>query len=98
MFILPEARPVILCLNWRPLKVKGTAGALSRGWQDQPNYLMSLENTSDHSYRFGYAVCAIFLIGFILVTCAVVSDALHRPELEEVVSQVVATPSPAPGP
>jgi hypothetical protein len=58
---------------------------------------MSLENTSDHSYRFGYAVCAIFLIGFILVTCAVVSDALHRPELEEVVSQVVAGPSPIPG-
>ena len=98
MFILPEARPVILCLNWRLLKVKGTAGALSRGWQDQPDHLMSLENTSDHSYRFGYAVCTIFLIGFILVTCAVVSDALHRPELEEVVSQAVARPSPTPGP
>jgi len=59
---------------------------------------MSLENTSDHRYRFGYAVCAIFLIGFVLVTGAVVSDALHRPELEELVPLAVATPSPTPGP
>jgi hypothetical protein len=43
---------------------------------------MSEENSSEHSYRFAYGVCVIFLIGFILVTCAVVSDALHRGELE----------------
>ena len=99
MSILPEVPPVILCLNWLRLRVKGTAGALSRGWQDQPNYSpMSLENNSDHRYRFGYAVCAIFLTGFVLVTCAVVSDALHRPELEELVPLAVATPSPTPGP
>jgi hypothetical protein len=58
---------------------------------------MSLENTSDHRYRFGYAVGAIFLIGFVLVTCAVVSDALHRSELEELVPRAVATPIATPG-
>jgi hypothetical protein len=58
---------------------------------------MSQENTSEHSYRFGYAVCAIFLIGFILMVLAVVSDALHRSELEQVVPQAIATPSPTPG-
>jgi hypothetical protein len=59
---------------------------------------MSQENTSGHRYRFGYAVCAIFLIGFVLVTCVVVNDALHRPELEESVPRAIATPSPTPGP
>jgi hypothetical protein len=49
---------------------------------------MSPENTSDYSYRFGYAVCAVFLICFILMTCAVVSDAFHRRELEQVVPQM----------
>ena len=58
---------------------------------------MSQESTSDHSYRFGYTVCAVFLVGFILITLAVVSDALHRTELEQVVSQVVAAPSATPG-
>jgi hypothetical protein len=58
---------------------------------------MSQESTSEHSYRFGYAVCAIFLIGFILITLAVVSDALHRSKLEQVVPQAVATPSSTPG-
>ena len=57
---------------------------------------MSQENTSDHSYRFGYAVCALFLVGFILITLAVISDALHRAELEQVVAQVVAAPSATP--
>jgi hypothetical protein len=46
---------------------------------------MSLDNTSDYNYRFGYAVCAVFLLCFILMTCAVVSDAFHRGELEQVV-------------
>jgi hypothetical protein len=50
---------------------------------------MSLENTSDYSYRFGYTVCAVFLLCFILMTCAVVNGALQRSELEQVVSQVV---------
>lgn len=58
---------------------------------------MSPENNADHSYRTAYIVCAIFLIGFILVTWAVVSDAHHRAELEQVVPQVVAAPSPTPG-
>jgi hypothetical protein len=57
---------------------------------------MSEENSSEHSYRFAYGVCAIFLIGFVLVICAVVSDAFHRAELEKVVPVVVATPSPTP--
>jgi hypothetical protein len=57
---------------------------------------MSQESTSDHSYRFGYAVCAIFVVGFILITLAVVSDALHRTVLEEVVPKVVVAPSPTP--
>lgn len=54
---------------------------------------MSQENTSDHSYQFGYAVCALFLVGFILITLAVISDALHRAELEQVVALPAATPS-----
>ena len=54
---------------------------------------MSQESTSDHSYRFGYAVCAVFLVGFILITLAVVSDALRRSELEQVVAVPVATPN-----
>jgi hypothetical protein len=54
---------------------------------------MSQENISDHSYRFGYAVCALFLVGFILITLAVISDAIHRAELE----QVVVVPSATPG-
>jgi hypothetical protein len=57
---------------------------------------MSEENSSERSYRFAYGVCAIFLIGFILVTCAVVSDALHRAGLEQVVPLAVPTPSPTP--
>ena len=61
---------------------------------------MSEENSSEHSYRFAYGVCAIFLVGFLLVTCAVVSDALHRADLEQVVPEAVAAPSgtPTPGP
>ncbi|HTD14495.1 MAG TPA: hypothetical protein VK673_04915 [Chthoniobacterales bacterium] len=61
---------------------------------------MSEENTSEHSYRFAYGVCAIFLIGFLLVTLAIVSDAFHRGELEQVVPEAVAVPSatPTPGP
>ena len=58
---------------------------------------MSQENSSEHSYRFAYGVCAIFLIGFILVTLAVVSDALHRDALDQVVPQAVAAPSPMQG-
>jgi hypothetical protein len=58
---------------------------------------MSPANTSDYSYRFGYVVCAVFLICFILMTCAVVSDAFHRRELEQVVPEMAragtATPS-----
>jgi hypothetical protein len=57
---------------------------------------MSEENSSEHSYRFAYGVCVIFLIGFILVTCAVVSDSLHRAELEKAVPLVVAAPSATP--
>jgi hypothetical protein len=57
---------------------------------------MSPENTSDHNYRLGYAVCAIFLIAFILMTWAVVSDMLHRGELEQVVAQSIATPAATP--
>jgi E3 ubiquitin-protein ligase DOA10 len=52
---------------------------------------MSQENASDQSYRFGYVVCAIFLIAYTLVTWAVVSDALHRAQLEEVVAQAVGS-------
>jgi hypothetical protein len=61
---------------------------------------MSEENSSEHSYRFACGVCAIFLVGFLLVTCAVVSDALHRGDLEQVVPLAVAAPSatPTPGP
>jgi hypothetical protein len=57
---------------------------------------MSLENTSDYSYRLGYTVCAVFLLCFILMTCAVVSDAVHRSELEQVVSLAVTVPNPTP--
>jgi hypothetical protein len=57
---------------------------------------MSEENSSQRSYRFAYGVCAIFLIGSILVTLAVVNDALHRGELEQVVPQAIAAPSPTP--
>jgi TRAP-type mannitol/chloroaromatic compound transport system permease small subunit len=57
---------------------------------------MSEENSSEHGYKFAYGVCAIFLIGFILVTLAVVSDALHRGELEQVVPQAVTAPSATP--
>jgi hypothetical protein len=61
---------------------------------------MSEENSSEHSYRFAYGVCAIFLIGYILVTLAVVSDAFHRGDLEQVVSLPVPAPTatPTPGP
>ncbi|MBV8098457.1 MAG: hypothetical protein JOZ31_04805 [Verrucomicrobia bacterium] len=61
---------------------------------------MSEEISLEHSYRFAYRVCTIFLIGFILITLAVVSDALHRGELEQVVPEAVAAPSstPTPGP
>jgi hypothetical protein len=59
---------------------------------------MSQENSSEHSYRFAYGVCAIFLIGFILVTGAVVSDALHRSDLEQVVSLPVSAPTATPAP
>jgi hypothetical protein len=58
---------------------------------------MSEENSSEHSYRFAYRVCAIFLVGFFLVTLAVVSDAFHRGELERVVPQAMAAPSATPG-
>jgi hypothetical protein len=57
---------------------------------------MSAENNADRGYRTAYIVCGIFLLGFILMTCAVVSDAHHRAELEQVVRQVVAVPSPTP--
>jgi hypothetical protein len=53
---------------------------------------MSLEDTSDYSYRFGYAVCVVFLLCFILMTCTVVNDAIHRGELEQVVPVGTATP------
>jgi hypothetical protein len=55
---------------------------------------MSQENSSENSYRFAYVVCAIFLLCFILMTCAVVSDAFHRGELDQVVSQVVPAGMP----
>ncbi|MBV9875524.1 MAG: hypothetical protein JO025_12400 [Verrucomicrobia bacterium] len=62
---------------------------------------MSEKNTSEHSYRFAYGVCAIFLVGFLLITCAVVSDALRRGDLEKVIPEAIpaptATPSPAAG-
>jgi len=57
---------------------------------------MTAENNTDHSYRKASIVCGIFLLGFILVTWAVVSDAHHRAELEQVVNQVVAAPTPTP--
>ena len=57
---------------------------------------MSAENNADHSYRTAYIVCGIFLLGFILMTWAVVSDAHHRAELEQVVPQVVAAPTATP--
>ena len=57
---------------------------------------MSQENGSERSYRFGYAVCAMFLLGFILVTGTVVSDSLHRVQLEQVVPQPVAVPTATP--
>jgi hypothetical protein len=61
---------------------------------------MSEKNSSEHNYRLAYRVCAIFLIGFILMTSAVVSDALHRTELEQVVTRAIPAPSatPTPGP
>jgi hypothetical protein len=55
---------------------------------------MPAENNADHSYRVGYLVCGIFLLAFLLVTLAVVSDAHHRGELEESVSVPTATPTP----
>jgi hypothetical protein len=55
---------------------------------------MSGENNADHSYRISYLVCGIFLVGFILVTWAVVSDAHHRAGLEETINIATATPSP----
>jgi hypothetical protein len=58
---------------------------------------MTAETNADHSYRAAYIVGGIFLLGFILVTWAVVNDAHHRAELEQVVPQVVAAPSPTPG-
>jgi TRAP-type mannitol/chloroaromatic compound transport system permease small subunit len=58
---------------------------------------MSQENSSEHNRRFAYSVSAIFLIGFILVTLAAVSDALHRRELEQVVPEAISAPSPTPG-
>ena len=59
---------------------------------------MPEENSSEHSYRFAYGVCAIFLVGVLLMTCAVVSDAFHRADLEKVVPQAVAPPSATPSP
>jgi hypothetical protein len=58
---------------------------------------MTTENNADHSYRAAHIVCGIFLLGFILMTWAVVSDAHHRAELEQVVPQVVAAPTATPG-
>jgi uncharacterized membrane protein YciS (DUF1049 family) len=55
---------------------------------------MSAENNAEHSYRISYLVCGIFLVGFILVTWAVVSNAHHRTELEQIVGIPTATPSP----
>jgi hypothetical protein len=55
---------------------------------------MSAENNAEHSYRISYLACGIFLVGFILVTWAVVSDAHHRAELEQIVSIPTARPSP----
>jgi hypothetical protein len=57
---------------------------------------MSAENNTEHSYRTAYLVCGIFLLGFVLVTWAVVSDAHHRAELERAVPQVVAAPTATP--
>jgi hypothetical protein len=57
---------------------------------------MSAENNADHGYRTAYIVCGIFLLSFILVTWAVVSDAHHRTELEQVVPEVVAAPTATP--
>jgi hypothetical protein len=54
---------------------------------------MSAENNTEHSYRTAYLVWGIFLLGFVLVTLAVVSDAHHRAELEQAVPQVVAAPT-----
>jgi hypothetical protein len=59
---------------------------------------MSEENSSEHSYMFAYGVCAIFLVGFILITCAAVSDSFHRGDLEKVVPQAIAAPSATPSP
>ena len=55
---------------------------------------MAAENSADHSYRIAYLVCGIFLLGFIVMTWAVASDAHHRAGLEEVVNLPAATPSP----
>jgi len=57
---------------------------------------MTEENSSEHSYRLAYSVCAIFLVCFLFVTLAVVSDAFHRGELEQVVPQAVAARSATP--
>jgi hypothetical protein len=57
---------------------------------------MSAGNNTEHSYRTEYLVCVIFLLGFILVTCAVVSDAHHRAELEQAVPEAIAAPTATP--
>jgi hypothetical protein len=55
---------------------------------------MAAENSADHSYRIAYLVCGIFLLGFIVVSWAALSDAQHRAGLEQVVNLPAATPSP----
>ena len=55
---------------------------------------MTAENNPEHNYRTAYLVCGIFLLGFILMTWAVVSDTHHRTELEQAVDLPTATPSP----
>jgi hypothetical protein len=55
---------------------------------------MSAENNADHNYRVGYLVFGIFIIGFILVTWAVVSDSQHRAEMEQVINLPTVTPGP----
>ncbi|HYZ74629.1 MAG TPA: hypothetical protein VE641_16240 [Chthoniobacterales bacterium] len=59
---------------------------------------MSEENSSEHSYRLAYGVCATFMVGFLLATFAVVGDSLHRGDLERVVSQAIASPTPTTSP
>jgi hypothetical protein len=77
-------------------------GALSRGWPGQPDHSEPMspenaENTPDHSYRFAYAVCAIFLVGCSLVTLAVVSDGIRLGELEKVVPKALPSATATPG-